>query len=209
MTITTLETLRPEVRIIADSLAVQWPGIDRDDIEQEMMLALVERWHNLSKHEDARKVSLGLAKKAGTQYCAGERHYYQMQTAEWIYTPSEVRALLAEFYTADAWEDAPRKPEGSNQTLWGDGVSVPLMDVRDAIESLPEQAQAAILDAYSGGVSPSTSAEKMRLSRAVDAITAILNRQVSRRFDHADHDGPGSRHAVPNGQARAMTASNY
>lgn len=205
-----IAALAPEIRKIADSLAIQWPGIDREDITQEMTLKVAENWATVSEHDDRHKIALGLAKKRGVQFCSEERYYYQAQTAEWIYTPREVRALLAEYYyDADAWLAPPTRPQGGRQTVEADGLWVALADIQTALEAVSESDQAAIVAAFDAGEKPTTGAEKMRLSRAIDRVTARLNRSVSDSFDRYAHDGPGSRTAMSNAQARFITGNNY
>ena len=197
-----IENLIPEFRKMAKGLSIEWPGIDAEDIQQEMGLKVVENWDNLPEN-GRRKIALGLAYKRGVQYCSQERQFYQAKSAEWIYTPKEVRTILAEYYfDYDAWNVAPKKPEIGAQSLMGDGISVALWDVETGINAVPEQDQASIISAFQMGVKPATDAERKRVDRAVEKVTAYLNRDVSKRFDHSDHDGPGARAALTNTQAR-------
>lgn len=205
---TFLGSIEPDLKRMAYSIADQWPGIEREDIQQEMAVKIIENWRSVSKHKDRRKISLGLAQKAGVSYAANERQFYQANTAEWIYTPKEVRALLAEYYLMDGWEDAPRKPEQA-QTIGGDGVSIGLMDIRSALESASEADQALVLSVFHGDEKPTTGAAKVRLTRAIERLTNTLNREVSERFDHTHHEGPGSRQVMSNASARVATSNNY
>lgn len=205
----TISDIEPDLNRIADSLAIQWPGIDSDDIRQEMVAKVLEDMASLNRHKDGEKIAIGLAKKRGIQYCSTERQYWQNQTAEWIYTPREVRALLAEFFLADAWEDAPKRPE-NGQTITGDGISVALMDIRSAYHAISEGDQATILTAFRAGEKPADDAERKRRNRAVDRVTAYLNRRMSaRESDREFRDGPGSRAVTSNATARYATGSNY
>lgn len=200
--------LLQDVKIIADSLAIQWPGIDREDIEQEMNMKILENWPNIKNHRDARKIALGLAKRGGVDYCSRERDYYQRQTSEWIYTPKEVRAILAEAFTEPLWTDTPAKPSKGKEYLTADGVSILIMDAKNAFEAVSEADQAVVISAFHDGERPSTSAEKMRLSRAIDRMTDVLNRQVHART-YVEHEGPGSRTAVSNASAGSRANNNY
>lgn len=204
-----IDHLTGDVGRIAASLAIQWPGIDREDIEQEMLAKIAENWEGLEAHGDRDSIALGLAKRRGTQYCSNERYHYQALTAEWIYTPAEVRHLLAEYYfDSEAWNAAPTKPQAGKQTVEADGISVALIDVKIAIEQLPEAAQAILIRAFSAQESLDAG-DRKRLQRAVDAVVSRLNRSVSQRFDFKSHDGPGSRQVVTNAQARFLTGNNY
>lgn len=198
---TFISSLLPTLERQAKRFARDWPGIEADDIQQEMALCIVERFENIKDHPDLRNLALGLASKAATAYCSGERYFYQASSAEWIYTPKEVREVLAEHYfNSLSWHDAPKKRD-PDQRLLGDGISIALMDVQNAMEALPERDQALICATFDAG-QPVRGSDKMRLSRAIDKMAKFLNRGISERFDHSDHDGPGSRESLTNTQAR-------
>jgi hypothetical protein len=164
-----------------------------------MMLCIVERAKNIMEHADRKNIALGVARKAGLAYCSGERYFYQAGTAEWIYLPSEVRKLLAEHYfNSHSWQDAPKKRD-LGQRLEGDGISVALMDMENAVNALSERDQALIVRVFDAGERVK---DTKSITRVVDKITKILNRGISERFDHSDHDGPGSRDVLSNTQAR-------
>lgn len=196
---TFITSLLPSLERAAARLSRAWPGIEADDIQQEMALKIVENFHTIKEHPDLRNIALGLANKAGLSYCSGERYFYQAGTAEWIYTPAEVRKMLAEHYfNSHSWQDAPKKRD-LGQRLEGDGISIALMDMENAINALSEKDQALIVRVFDAH-------EKVKdtkaITRVVDKITKILNRGISERFDHSDHDGPGSRDVLTNTQAR-------
>lgn len=196
-----ITSLLPAIEKAAKRLSREWPGIEADDIRQEMTLCIVERAENIAKHDDRESIALGVARKAGLAYCSGERYFYQTSTAEWIYTPKEVRRVLASYYfNAEGWEDAPKKRD-LGQTIEGDGISIALMDVRDALEALAEKDQALIVRVFDYGERVKD-AERKATDRAIDRMTTYLNRGISERFDHANHDGPGSRDVMTNTQAR-------
>ncbi len=203
---------KPIVERLAARLAASWPGIEREDIAQEMFSKLLSQWSTIEAQPegDWPKLITYRARQAGVHYCQTERHHYQARTTEWIYTPSEIRRVFAEHYfTPGAWLDAPKRPEWGEQTLKGDGLCVVLWDVQKGYESLSEQDQTIIMRAYQCHETLTTSAEKMRLSRAIDRVTHAMNNGVAKRFDHSDHDGPGSRAIVSNAQARAATTNDY
>jgi hypothetical protein len=200
-----------DIRVIADSLAVQWPGIESDDIAQHMGLKLSERWESLRPGNDAeRKMILSFAKREGVAYCSTERHYWQVQTSEWIYTPREVRHLLAAMFTELPYVDTPKRPSKGKEYLTADGVSVVLMDIRNAYEAVSVADQAEIRTAFLLELKPTDGAGKKRLERAVANVTDRLNwymHSIAQGRD--DHDGPGSRTAMSNAAARYATGTNY
>lgn len=208
-----LEDAQPVVNSVASNLAYNWPGIEQDDIAQEINLFLVSRWHNIATREmsdaDLKRAIRGLAEREGYSYCVRERYFFQAHTSEWIYTPKEIRSVLPEYFqNPDMRLDAPKRPEHGNQTLTGDGLSIVAMDIKAAFEQLSEAEQVIIWRAYRDNERLYVNDEK-RLQRAVDRLTSILNRGVSDAFNHSDHDGPGSRQVMSNAQAHAATNNLY
>lgn len=211
-----LPALYDDLGIMARRLASQWPGVDAEDIQQEMALKVAENLPGINERAqgyrveegETRKLALGLAQKRGLEYCSGERSEYQRNSAQWIYTPTEVRALLPNLWDGLAWEDAPKRPSRGKEYLEADGISILLMDMKTAYEALPEQHQATILSTFRNGDTPGlSSTERMRVTRAVDAMTELLNREVFIRAD-GDHEGPGSRRVLTNATARFLTTND-
>lgn len=205
----TIIDVQDAVKRIAHRLSEEWKGIDPEDIEQEVNEYLLKNWDSILKQTadggDPLGLARGLAKRVGNAYCVSERYYWQAMTAEWIYTPREVRQVLAEYYFDRAAQlDTPKKPQAGRQSLEADGISIAIMDVRTAFDQISEQQQSIIIRAFQCGESLDAS-DRKRLQRAVDRITAILNRDVIDTFNHSDHDGPGSRQAITNTQARHRT----
>lgn len=196
---TFITSLLPSLERAAKRLSRAWPGIEADDIQQEMSLKVVENFETIKNHPNLRSIALGLAEKAGVAYCSGERYFYQANSAEWIYTPKEVREVLAEHYfNTLSWHDAPKRRD-PDQRLLGDGISIALMDIDNAVNALSEKDQALIFRVFDAG---EVVKDRKAVTRVVDKITTFLNRGISQRFDHSDHDGPGSRESLTNTQAR-------
>lgn len=170
------EWVSPIVKQAAGQLARGWPGIERDDIEQEIWVRLLPDFEKLPEDPDY----VGrCAYSAGRSYCSNERYYYTLKTAEWVYTPNEVRALFKEAYFDPCnWVEMPTK-ETSNSLRAG-GVVVLLWDLRRAFEALPEQYKEAITRCYRDepGVKHDE-ATKSRLRRAIDRATRFLNQNMS------------------------------
>jgi hypothetical protein len=206
------DTAKPIVERIARRLHAENRSIDQDDIESEIWAEVTRQWATIEPmpDEDRPRLISFVADRAGAEFCSRERQYYQHFTAEWIYTPQEIRRLLVDFFDADAWLSPVKRPEGTNQTLLGDGLTIALIDVDRAYQSLSETDQQIIMRVYQARESlDRNGAERKRLNRAVDRIVAFLNRAVSERFDHSDHEGPGSRDVMSNATARALTHENY
>ena len=166
------------VKRAAGTVARRWPGIERDDIEQEIWVHLLPKFGTLTRDDD---YLFTAAARAGNEYAAKERDHYTRQTAQWIYTPDEVRALFKEAYFDPAyWEEAPQKEKANK--LFAGGVVVALWDMKQAFEGLPGQYQEVITRCYRD--EPGTAhddATSKRLRRAVDRATELLNGRVVQR----------------------------
>lgn len=205
-----IDLAEPIVTRESARFAHDWPGIEADDIAQEMWARLAESWGSIEAEpiEDHGRLVTYRARGAATAYCVSERHYFQSKTAQWIYTPSEVRALLADHYFQhDSWNETPKRPEWGKQTLLGDGVVVALWDIQNAFHALSEQDQVIIIRAYSNGERLNVT-ERKWLQRAMDTMTLSLNRGIYRKGT-TEYEGPGSRKAISNAQSRAATTNDY
>lgn len=118
-------------------------------------------------------------RRAGSLYAEGERLTYLYRSAEWIYTPEEIRGLLEEaFFDPIYWESTPQKDEGV--TLTAKGIVVSLWDIRDSYAELSSEDQGIILRRFRDGESLENT-DRKRLSRAVDRLTARINGRVPSR----------------------------
>lgn len=166
----------PIVKQTAGQLARAWPGIERDDIEQEIWVRLLPDFEKLPSDPDY----IGkCAFTAGRQYASGERYYYTLKTAEWVYTPNEVRGLFKEaFFDPTQWLEMPSK-ETANRLSAG-GVVVALWDLKGAFEALSGADQEVITKSYRDqpGMGQDD-ATKRRLRRAIDKATRFLNQRLA------------------------------
>lgn len=161
------------VKRAARGLAKSWPGIDGEDIEQEIWVGLVKDW---SKLPDDDVLIRHRAWKHGLKYCHDERYFYTLRSAEWVYTPSEVRALFRDcFFDPVWWEDMPTKE--ADNSLKAGGVVVLLWDLRNVWESLSDDQRDDIGRVYRDHVEVAP-AERKACQRAVDVATEKLNRRM-------------------------------
>ncbi|MDT0472800.1 hypothetical protein RM863_11760 [Streptomyces sp. DSM 41014] len=186
----------PKFTRIADSVAkkvaLEYPGIDAEDIRQEILLFIVEKKSTYEK-TDYPDGQLRLNfRKVAISYAGRERYRYIYHSAEYVYTSSEVRALFdAAFFQPEMWEKPPVKDDGISVT--SGGACVALWDLDRAYASLSPADAEVIAKRYERGDSLS-SAEAMRLTRAVDKITRFLNNKtVKRQTEAKHHDGPQRR----------------
>jgi hypothetical protein len=90
-------TVMREAPAVARRIARDYPGIESADIEQEIFAHAAEKMDTLAR---TTKNVYGLRKvlgNAGTAYASKERLTYVYYSAEWVYTPREVRSLFEVF----------------------------------------------------------------------------------------------------------------
>lgn len=203
MTEDEIERLRPIVERQARSLADGHPGIDPDDVAGAAWLALCEAADKVREEDD--NYAASIAWNAGRRYAGAELYAYQHFSAAWVYTPREVRALLKVAWSEPGlWEKAPKRDD--RESLTAGGIVVALWDLDNAIQTLSTDAQIVLLRAYEQGETLGT-ADRKRVSRAVEQITRYLNQRTPRagRDPRRGHNGPGARRAVTNAAATAAT----
>lgn len=195
------------VNRVAASIAKSNPGIEASDIEQEIYLKVLQPGFLARITENDGGLVYTAATQAGVKYAENERMVYTYFSAEYIYTPAEIRTLLEdEFFNPLSWEEAPTKE--LDISIKSGGVVIALFDIREAFESLSEAEQTAIRSYYEFGVTPETPGEKSRVYRAIDKMTRFINGNIYDR-GAAAHDGPGSRKATSNAAAVAATSNTY
>jgi hypothetical protein len=174
------------VKRAAATVARKWPGIDRDDIGQEIWVKILPAWSKLVRDDD---YVFKVACRAGNGYAADERYYYTHMSAEWVYTPAEVRGLFREaFFDPGAWEQMPT--EETSNTLRAGGVVVSLWDLREVWGELSDAQRHAIEHAYRDagdgeGLDP---AARKTLQRAIDTATRALNGRMATRGDRSRYE---------------------
>jgi hypothetical protein len=169
------------VKRAAATVARKWPGIDRDDIEQEIWVKILPVWSKLVRDDD---YVFKVACRAGNRHAADERYYYTHMSAEWVYTPAEVRGLFREaFFDPGAWEQMPS--EETSNTLRSGGVVVSLWDLREVWNELSDAQRAVVEHAYrDAGDGPRLDpAGRKALQRAIDTATRMLNGRMATRGD--------------------------
>lgn len=164
---------------VARRVADEYPGIEAEDIRQEILLHVAEK---RAVYEGANYPDGQLRnnfRKIAISYAGRERYTYIYHSAEYVYTSSEVRQLFEKaFFQPELWETAPTKEDGVSVTAGG--VVVALWDLDRAYSSLPVLDAEVIAKRYEHG-EPLSSAETMRLSRAIDKIVRVLNNGVVKR----------------------------
>ncbi|WP_030372918.1 RNA polymerase sigma factor [Streptomyces rimosus] len=163
----------------ASRLARENSYCEADDIEQFILLKYWESRDRFAGYEPAALYSI--FRNIGVEHCKAERLHYTYNTAEWIYTPREIRNVLKHaYYCEDGREVIPnRKDDLIRVANDPKSVALTIWDIDEAIGGLTDTHQAAIEGAYLHGRTPAHgSAEQKRLQRAIDRLTERLNSKV-------------------------------
>jgi DNA-directed RNA polymerase specialized sigma24 family protein len=177
---------------VAQRVAEEYPGIEAEDIRQEILLHVTEKKSTYEATDYPDGQLRKNFRNVAISYAGRERYAYIYHSAEYVYTSSEVRQLFDRaFFQPEMWETAPTKDDGVS--VASGGVVVALWDLDRAYSALPVLDAEVIAKRYEQG-EPLSSAETMRLSRAVDKITRSLNNGVVKRQNEAkSYSGPGLR----------------
>ncbi len=200
-----LVELLPVIEAIAPSVARGYPGVDKDDLYQELCVWVLENGHRLDLgHAAGCRYILN---RAAHIFCKRERAAQLQRHSQYNYRPADVRKMLEAAMSGDPLErldtHVPADAASAKET-GTDGLDL-AMDVRVSADSLPEADQKSIYGRYVLGVVPEAdSAERKRLDRAVDRLTDELNSYSSGRLGTPSIAGhPGSRRARSNASALA------
>jgi DNA-directed RNA polymerase specialized sigma24 family protein len=177
---------------VARRVAEEYPGIDAEDIRQEILLHVVEKKTTYESTDYPDGQLRKNFRNVAVSYAGRERYAFIYHSAEYVYTSSEVRQLFEKaFFQPEMWEKAPTMDDGVS--IASGGIVIALWDLDRTYSALPTLDAAVIAKRYEQG-DPLSSAETMRLSRAIDKITRSLNNGVVKRQNEAKkYSGPGLR----------------
>lgn len=183
-----LAAIHDDIQRAARVTALEWPNvIDADDAEQEIALLLLSDAYAVTAAGLDDKARLRVLVKIGGQVASRYRGEYETFSGNVMYSTKEVRKLL----------------DGGALTEQGDRFDPGRADVQGSIADLSADHRAILRARYSEGTVLSARGRK-QLQRAVDALTELMNR--SRRKTAREHDdGPGSRTAMSNEDARRLS----
>lgn len=195
-----LLAIHDDIKAAARHVALEWADVvEADDMEQEIAVRLLADNYATTVYELGKWGRKKTLFKIGQQIASDQRVDYEHFSGQFQYSTEEVRDRLKK----GALEEVGTE---ETETAAGDPAVefvVDDVDVRAGFERLPEQHQANILFWLKADRAPLTSTERKNITRAVDALTHILNREF--RKSSGDHDGPGSRQAMTNAKANAIT----
>jgi DNA-directed RNA polymerase specialized sigma24 family protein len=188
---------------VGRQIAHGYSGIDAEDITGAILVHIAEKAPKM-KSDDEDYVYRAM-RMAGLRYAARERYAYIINSSQYIYTPSEVRALLKEaYFVEEMWQAPVGFDDRLSATVSRETVMVSLLDIQSAMDKLPPRHRDVIESTYGLNEEP---ANKMQVTRAIEDLTRHLNRHVN--LPRSEHEGPGSRTSLSNAQAQYLTRNQW
>ncbi|WP_433224448.1 hypothetical protein [Microtetraspora malaysiensis] len=189
---------------VGRNVARNWPMMEAEDITQHVLTCV---WERPREYEGLEGGALYASlKRDAVAWCVKERADYVTSTARYVYTPAEVRELVAILGEGNGsqWSNPPTR-DGYVAAPDAGNIAVSVWDLDQALAELPTPyAEAIARKCVGDNLSES---DRRTYYRAVDRLTAVLNRVVNRST--REHDGPGSRRAMSNARAAAITHDQW
>lgn len=176
---------------VAKSFERSFPGIEWEDIYQEMAVLLVSKGEEIAAVATKESYIKKALQNVSHNYCMKERDAAFFYSDHYDYRPDYVRILLGEFYAGDAKN---LFVEDGAKTVRGDDNLAMYGDISRALDSLPESQQKVLESKYADGVDPQTATGRKALSRVLARLTKTLNENKVKA--ERDYNGPALRGKV-------------
>ena len=186
---------------VARKVAQEYPGIEAEDIASEALTRLYESAERLchANKDHLYKVLEG----EGVSYAAKERYDYILFSSQYVYTPREIKAILKHVYYDESARDVPTQRDDWLSADIGPGVvGISIFDVDEAMDRIKPEHRKLLERRYRDGEDIK---DRKAVARAIDHLTRAINRRMYRKG--YSEEGPGSRKAVSNREARHVTVA--
>ncbi|MYX26026.1 hypothetical protein GTY75_04970 [Streptomyces sp. SID8381] len=179
MTEISWEALDELAERIAREVTAKWQIVEQDDVKQEILLHALKEQRVIAQYQDNEEVLRKVFWNAGRRYAAKERAYLDLMDDQYHYTPDEVRGVMRSFIYTDAEvsEQIGKKDDLTRCTIT-DNIMTARMDAERCIQRLNPDYQEVIMRTFVYGMTPVNDADKKRGYRAIDALTAEMNRSI-------------------------------
>lgn len=166
-----LELFDDVVAKIAATVSREYPGIDSDDISQELYLTILTH-RTRFKDPDADGVTQAL-------WTVAKRYARQLRTEglhvspQYGYLPEDIRRILEHTFCREEWPDTGVPEDAVSRKPASDSLDLQ-SDVSWAWEQLTLEEQRIIFEKYALR-DDFTATQRKRLSRAIERMVEILN----------------------------------
>ncbi|MGW5735757.1 MULTISPECIES: hypothetical protein [Streptomyces] len=194
---------------VARSTAHKYPGVEAEDLAQDLCVWACERPNTMKKISSRDELDQTLRWQAN-QFAMAEFDQYLRNSGNWVYTEAAVRRVIEHAMNDDAvWDLMPAKELTRGATVNAGGLSVFLWDLKEAYGKLNDRERDLLELRYMDGVRPKdlSKGDNDAIYRAVQDLTSALNRGLYKRSEA--HSGPGNRSAHTVKAARARFQLQY
>ncbi|MFJ9234360.1 hypothetical protein ACIRJ3_05170 [Streptomyces anulatus] len=173
------EALAPLAEKVAREIAGKWSIVEADDVKQEILLHAYQEKHIIAKIQNDQNLLRKIFWNAGRRYAAKERAYLDLMDDQYFYTPEEVRSVVRSFiYTDDQISGQIGKKDDLTRCVISDNIVSARLDAELGLQRLNEDYQEAITRLFVCGLTPDSDSDRKRGYRAIDALTAEMNRNL-------------------------------
>lgn len=186
---------------VGRSVARDYPGVDAEDIASEALTRLMT--DGIKESDPTPDYVFAVLNRHGRAYAAKERYDFIIGTAQYVYTPREIRALMETcYFDPNAWTAPTGKEDYLSAEIGGNSIVCSLIDIKTAMGNIKPAYKRVIERRFYEG---DDSMHRKDVTRAIDALTRSVNRIVSRHGYAAE--GLGSREVMSNDRAVNVTRS--
>jgi hypothetical protein len=164
---------------VAWEIAEKWSVVEADDVKQEILEHILREREKLSEHLGDEEFVRKACMVAGKRFAAKERAHYDLMDDQYWYTPSEVRVALRSFVHSD--EDIGQvmgKKDDLTKAVISDNIVTARADADKGLMKLSQGYRDAVNKVFVYGIPPESENERRAAYRAVDSLTAIMNRNI-------------------------------
>ncbi|MFD4608304.1 hypothetical protein ACFWOT_09330 [Streptomyces sp. NPDC058440] len=175
------EALEQLAEKVAYEIVAKWVIVEADDVKQEILLHAYQEKHIIEAYQGNEEILRKIFWNAGRRYAAKERAYLDLMDDQYHYTPEEVRGVMRSFVYTDAEiSEQIGKKDDLTRCVITDNILSARLDAEKALKRLNRDYQEVIMRHYVYGlaISADDNAEKKRGYRAIDALTAEMNRNI-------------------------------
>ncbi|MER6102375.1 hypothetical protein ABT115_08600 [Streptomyces sp. NPDC001832] len=173
------ESLQVLAEKVAYEITTKWQIVEADDVKQEIMLHAVKEKHIIAQYQGNEEVLRKIFWNAGRRYAAKERAYLDLMDDQYHYTPDEVRGVMRSFIYTDAEVSQQiGKKDDLTRCVITDNILSARLDAEKGIKRLNADYQEVVMRLFVYGMSPANDTDRKRGYRAIDALTAEMNRSI-------------------------------
>ncbi|MFD4646300.1 hypothetical protein ACFRJ3_34745 [Streptomyces sp. NPDC056696] len=173
------EALEPLAEKVAREIAGKWQIVEVDDVKQEILLHAYSEKHLIAQYQGNTETLRKIFWNAGRRYAAKERAYLDLMDDQYFYTPDEVRGVMRSFIYTDAEvSEQIGKKDDLTRCVITDNILSARLDAEKGIKRLNRDYQEVIMRLFVYGLTPDNDTDRKRGYRAIDALTAEMNRNI-------------------------------